>query len=498
MNKYIFKTLLSAAVALPLVSSCELDQYPYDSIPSEESWQSVDDANKFYNGLLATLRSCSGGSVNYVTEVQADLFNHINADVNCIRVQDWTFTTSQFDGDVVWTYNYGLVQSANNILDNIDQVELSGAADSLVVANIKGAAHFARAFAYSNMVVRYCQNYSEETADLPDAGLPLVTTVDVNAKPSRSTLRKTYELIESDLDKAEELLVDTTSTYTVLGKNVVTALRARVCLNMKKYEEAEQLATSLFEAYPLMAKRNFYNLWNEDGGTEIIYQPILTPDERGGGSNGALFIGWSTSVGTWSPGYVPTQGLLDLYESTDTRRTNYFADNFDLCSRDVVATGTMFNKFPGNATLRQPNENEKNSWYNMPKPFRIAEMYLIAAEAALFKTNKDEAAAMNYLNTLRAKRGASNISATESFLVAQMKNEWVREMVGEGFRLNCLKRWGDGVERMAPQTSLNAILEAGDAQTLNIQPSDPLYYKMIWEIPSQDLQANGNLVPNWK
>ena len=60
MNKYIFKTILSAALAFPVLTSCELDQYPAGTIPAEEAWQSTDDANNFYIGLLSYLRSYAG------------------------------------------------------------------------------------------------------------------------------------------------------------------------------------------------------------------------------------------------------------------------------------------------------------------------------------------------------------------------------------------------------------------------------------------------------
>ena len=114
---------------------------------------------------------------------------------------------------------------------------------------------------------------------------------------------------------------------------------------------------------------------------------------------------------------------------------------------------------------------------------------------------KDEAAAQQYLTNLRTARGASAMTKTGDELVTEMKNEWVREFVGEGFRLNCLKRWNDPVVRMAPQdfggkNILNNMQPDAHTQ-LAIEPTDYLYYKMIWEIPSQDMQANKNLVGNW-
>lgn len=495
MNKYIFKSILCSALALTMTTSCELDQYPAGSIPSEGSWKTVDDADKFYKGLLIAMRGVSGGSVNYVQEVQADLFNHVQNDINCVREHDWTFTTAQFNGDGVWTGNYGMISYANNILNNIDKIPYETKEDSAALSRIKGSAALARAWGYSSMVVRYCVNYDPETA--ADAlGLPIVKTVDVNAKPSRSSLQATYDQILADLDEADVRLADVNGDVTEPSADFAKALRARVYLNMKKYDEAIALCNDLIARYPLSTARTYSNIWWSDDAKESIYQPLLTNTERGGGGNGALFIGFSVVKQLYSPGYVPTQGLIDLYESSDVRKRAFFLQT-TLCNNNNQGTGYMFNKFPGNEELLQGNENNTTTWYNMPKPFRIAEMYLIGAEASLMKDQPDEAAALKFLNDLRSKRSASTLALSGALLVREMKNEWIREFVGEGFRLNCLKRWGDGVVRMASQTGLRDILEQGPTG-ISVNPGDPLYYKMIWEIPSQDLQANKNLQHNWK
>ena len=55
MKKYIFKTAICAALALPLTTACELDQLPEGTITTEQSWEKVEDANNYYVGLLAAV-----------------------------------------------------------------------------------------------------------------------------------------------------------------------------------------------------------------------------------------------------------------------------------------------------------------------------------------------------------------------------------------------------------------------------------------------------------
>ena len=46
MNKNIFKAVLCAALTLPVLTSCELDQEPYSSITYDSSWSTDGDACK--------------------------------------------------------------------------------------------------------------------------------------------------------------------------------------------------------------------------------------------------------------------------------------------------------------------------------------------------------------------------------------------------------------------------------------------------------------------
>ena len=107
---------------------------------------------------------------------------------------------------------------------------------------------------------------------------------------------------------------------------------------------------------------------------------------------------------------------------------------------------------------------------------------------------------MAYLNALRTKRGASELTRSGDLLFKEIKNEWAREFCGEGFRLDCLKRWGDAIVRTNPQNMNGDVLRNEDPSItteLNITPEDARYKKIVWEIPSSDLQSNKNLKPNW-
>ncbi len=487
MNKYILKTLLCSALVAPLLTSCEFDQYPETSLPVEGSWEQVSDAANYNTGLLAVLRSVTGGNHRVVSEVQSDLFNARMGTADYNQTHQWTFTTSQFDGDVVWSGNYNLVANANNIINNIDNIAVeAGSDDEAALKYYKGVAYFARAYAYTNMVVRYCKDYDPATA-ANELGLPIIETVDVNKKPSRSSLATTYAFIKEDIRQAKLLLTDGSDVdFTAPNANALEALDARVSLYMHDWDNAIACASDLISKYPLaQTEDEFADMWLNDNGSEIIYQPLQTIDERVNGYG--AFISYSTALSAYSPFFLPTQGVIDLYTPGDMRLSTYFAQVPASTNDMVDENAVILNKYPGNPTLKQ----QPTDYYNMTKAFRAAEMYLIAAEASYQKDGNEG----GFLNSLRQQRGAADVTLTGDALWSEIKNEWVREMVGEGFRLDCLKRWHEGFTRMPAQPLMAGFFITADGFTnLTVNADNE---KFVWEIPFNDLQANKNLERNW-
>lgn len=556
MNKYILKAIFCSALALPLFTSCELDQLPTDSLTDKESWKTYNDATNQYNGLLAILRSDISGSNAYLTDVMSDLFNQRLTSANYGQEHSWRFTGSQFGGDAIWANNYSVILQANFILQNIGKFENSSTLSDQQKANIyniKATAYFARAYAYSRMVTRYCKDYEPETA-ANELGLPIVETVSSEAKPARASLQTTCDTIEANLNHAmayfdkvaeyNEGVKPTARIEPSINKpnaDCVTALRARFYLYEHKFDQAIEEAETIRNAYTLASgSREMLNLWILDEGSEIIYEPLQTPDELSGSYG--IFLSYnlvtadlsSTEFKGMNPDFLPTKGLVDLYSDQDVRRKVYFSypkdgyNTFNLgygtqsgyrlftfdqllgVSADITTasgdteSGVVFTKYVGNPTLRK-----QNVWYaqnyNMTKAFRASEAYLIIAEANLRKANPDEAAARDALNELRRNRFEGETDYDESAdyigddvtgaaLVKVMQDEWTREFVGEGFRLDNLKRWHLGFKRMAAQQFQNPVLVSTPGwQDLEVEANN---IRFTWPIPQQETQANKNIKQN--
>ena len=128
------------------------------------------------------------------------------------------------------------------------------------------------------------------------------------------------------------------------------------------------------------------------------------------------------------------------------------------------------------------------SHVSMPKPFRLAEQYLIRAEAYCQKNDFSKAG--NDLSTLRKMRYKSGgtINVTKDNWLQTISDERLRELYMEGFRLHDLKRWHKGFERK-PQANSQA-----EGSSLKIEADNPLF---VWPIPQHELEAPGSeILPN--
>ena len=126
--------------------------------------------------------------------------------------------------------------------------------------------------------------------------------------------------------------------------------------------------------------------------------------------------------------------------------------------------------------------------------FRIAEMYLIAAEA--YAQAGDLTKAAKYLNALEAARidGYTDQSfATKDALMMELRNERQREMVGEGQRIFDLKRWHMGMQRGVPQQEDLCMLPGTATTALTKSANDP---KWVWPIPKHETDANPKVKQN--
>jgi hypothetical protein len=364
-----------------------------------------------------------------------------------------------------------------------------------------GEVYAIRALCYSELLKCYCKAYDPATAQNELGVVLRITTIDPQPMP-RASLYDSYQQVLLDLAEAERLLDEDNDAYSsaFVTRAMAYALHARVALYMQDWQSAIDYSTLLIESknFALSSAVSLYTnnmtyfdyMWNYDVATEIIWRIGFTTTSYGG-ALGQNFLGFNNDYTYYYPDYVPAEWVLNLYPQADMRYSSYFYS---------LPTGY-------NHGLQWPllvkyygNQDFINNAYIyhvvMPKPFRLAEQYLIRAEAYCRQATPNYSAATADLNTLRAARisGGGSVSLTADNYLEQIADERVRELYMEGFRLHDIKRWGklyrngEGFTRTPQSNSL------AEGSSLAIKADNPLF---VWPIPKHELEAPGSLVqPN--
>ncbi|MBE6216736.1 MAG: RagB/SusD family nutrient uptake outer membrane protein [Bacteroidales bacterium] len=493
------RTILFTCAAVLMTGACNLEKFPTTAINTEEAMESVSDCQAFRNGLYSGMKYAFSGAFVYYQDLQTDLFHAVKNFGNWGGpFYSYQLQPSESTCSSAWFGLYGYIGNANFLIDGTKKLlasETLNEADTKLVQQYYGEACYIRAHMYFNLTQYFCEDYDPDTAS-EVLGVPVVTkyepTGDASKYPSRGTLDLVYEQILEDLAEAETYVTEPGSVNAkYVTKDVVTALQARVALTMHDYDTALLKAKSLIDGgkYALVSDAAAFAAgWLNDNLSETLWQVEMTGPDDTGNAYSYFIYNTTGEEGMDDPQYVPEDWVLDLYDQTNDIR---FASWFDERELSVRNTGrlTLLVKYPGNPMLYASVTN----YVNKPKVFRISEMYLIAAEAAIAKGNQD-AVASKYINDLRAKRiaGWKNTDYTGDALVVELRQERVRELYGEGFRLNDLKRWHMGFTRTAGQDP--AMVQPGEGYAKCTRPADDPYF--LWPIPEDEIQANPQMEQN--
>ncbi len=497
----ISKNIIAGLAAVVLFASCDMNLVPTTAIPYDENkplFVLASDVEQFQNGVLASYRSLQGGTFTQSSEVMCDAFNAtlgFGNNYGSIHRTDQTFTTSDQYAESMWGSHYSAIKNYNIVIVGANREvpqELQASVDVL-----KGMAYFCRASSYLTLARHFGKAYDAQTA-YTDLCVPLVLRYDQYAKPARATVKDVYDQILSDLLEAEYFLEMYGYKASMPGIylptiDAVWALLARYYIDTKDYETAAIYAKKVIESetgYKLSSSQSemeaeFY----KDSGTEAIIQ--LYADLSEGKTYNTLYTMVNNDNGGKYFGsyFLPSQKILNAYDAEDLRFKTWFSSGlYPVFMNGYRYYGiTVFVKYLGNPGL---NLGVVESGAHAAKPLMISEMYLIAAEA--YANAGNEAKAKEYLNKLQKARGAKETEAT----MENIKMEWFRETVGEGHRLSCLKRWGDGFSGRPVQVGAEHIAMSEPAASYGGKVIDSKSHLLSWPVPSYEMKLNKNLVQN--
>jgi len=287
---------------------------------------------------------------------------------------------------------------------------------------LRGIAHFA--------VVRlFAQPYGY-TADNSHLGIAIKTNSKVELVP-RNTVFEVYEQIITDLTEAEAGLPASNSNFVYATKWAAKAALAQVYFQMHDYANAYTKASDVIENGPFTFISDFDNY--VPGSTEDIFK--LVSDEVSGKKVGSDF---------------------GVYRSDGTNIPNIRIDK--TVYKNVVKAGSgdkridaWYQVFNAGADNEYVALTKFNTEYPVVPVFRLTEIKLLRAEAALLKSSPDKAKAILDVNDVRSRaygNTSKNLAETAAsdVVLSAVRTERRLELMGEGYRLHDQKRRGSAGE----------------------------------------------------
>jgi len=342
-----------------------------------------------------------------------------------------------------WTTGYKTINDANTVLDNISLVE------EVDKATVAAEAKFIRGVTYFALVQIFAKDWNNGTP-ASNLGVPLVlkstTDVDASSQVARNKVAEVYTQILSDLVAAEADLPETNTFYAT--KIAANAMLARVYLQQSDFAKAAAAANKAIE----LADNNGLHLMDHfadafptkdppkaiDNTPEDIFSMQVT--------NTSGLNEFNTFYAETNRGDITvTQDHLDKYEAGDDRINMINGDGY-------VA---KFDNVYGNV-------------HNI----RLAEMYLIRAEANFRKNTSVGATPLADINVIRSRALLDPLSSANLTLDAILHERYI-ELAFEGFFLQDIKRNKGSVG--------------------NLEWDSP---KLVYPIPLREIRVNSKLEQN--
>lgn len=491
-----------------------LDFFPEDKITSANFPQDEKDVKLLLNGVYSLLRETSiydqglfgfgvldGATPNAFNWGNLALAKIANGSLSSGDVQVVTFR---------WQRCFSIIYRANYFLQELEKVELTEDLKKMYA----GEAHFLRGLAYATLVESY-------------GGVPIITTAISTEEArtiARSTAEETWNQAHSDYDIAIENLGIDAPQKGRATKGAALAMKMRACLYQGRYQDVLDLADeidalgeyALFPSY-----EGLFNIANENN-IEVIFDIQYMAGENSQGSLHDQYCG--TGTGSWTRGsrYVPTQDLVDAYETIDgspVDPVNPYVNRDPRLEFTVVVPGSFFLGFqfpnylyPGGAFNHPGNRFKQLStrkyriepMSDLPPSgqsylnnivIRYADVILSKAEA-IIETEGDVDEAVALINRIRTERDDVKITALPTGLSRDEARERLRherriEFAMEGLYWMDIKRW-DICKDLYPME----IRDHQDALIETRFPDGYLEYYDLLPIPDSERALNSNLAQN--
>lgn len=464
-NIKIFKVFLVLAF---FTSSCSgfLDVNPADALTKDNAIETIEDLKTALNGAYSGLMGSGYYGCDFIA--RADVGGEdVQTSLTGKRTElFYKHAYRQANVPVgLWEIPYRVINRTNVILGVIESGKLADDKEK-TLETAKGEALALRALCHFDLVITYGLPYTKNGGTTFGVPLALVEMAP-DALPGRSSVADVYVKVIADLLEARKLLASKKEqTNGHFNLWAVEGLLSRVYLYMGNYDEAYKYAGNVIEKspYKLLKREEYVAAWGEEYNSESVFDLHISDLSSG---NREL-LGYLIDTSGYAA-VVTTKDFENLIKETpgDIR--------MELLKPAAAAGQFIIDKYPG---------RKGSTAVNNVRVVRLSELYLIAAESALKKGSKDQAAADKYYNAIvnRATGGSGNTPATLDLIYKERR----KELVMEGHRLFDILRLGITVKREGGHHFLS---KAVDLIAPNVDD-----YRVILPIPQDEIDVNENII----
>lgn len=448
MKKILNKISIVLSLALA-VSSCDFDTELQQNVDTADAFKNVQDVSNGTTGAYQALANYPflGNYAIAFGDFAGGLANGSASSGHFYSVSYWSVSDTDEEMEGIWQYGFKVVDAAVRTINGADALlaanpDMSDDDKATIYYNVSQC-YALRALAYFTMTQYFCYPYSKG-AD--QKGLPIVKDQPVEAfqNATRASLGDTYSFMLDDIKKALEYNEEAGSPslqYFFLNKAAIYALKARVCLYMGNYADAEAAAKKAIE---LKGKGNAtYTDLTPNNETYLTMWASLNPSDED------IFTLSKTTDDNLSANALNTL-WGSYYGKVSTYGQSFFSDT------DVRAQliGVVDSNSP--ASMKWQGIESSQATSNIPI-FRKSEMALIIAECEARNGNITEAQKYVGYTAKRdsqyaAEDGSCDLSKLPSDKDALLEFIWkenTREFLGEGHFYSEARRLDKTVTVMA-------------------------------------------------
>lgn len=346
---------------------------------------------------------------------------------------------------------YAIINAANTVIENIDKVK-----DPAKQTRMIGEANFLRSLVYFDLVRFFAKPYVAGQANnqlgvviRPNA----IYNFNADLSKERSTVDEAYKVIIDGLNLAYTNLPADNTFYA--DKYAAKALLARVYLQQGNYAAARDAANDVIQNSGHGLSQNYAAAFNHDTDqTEDVFSIQITKQT---GVNDVNTFYESEDNGGRGGDFSIRDAYLEKFSDPDDRATF----NYENAANGRILTSKFTDQFANVGIIR------------------LAEMYLIRAEANLRQGTVVGNSPLADINIIRTRAHADNLLTVT---VDDILLERELELGMEGFLIHDIKRTKRSID----------ISEDGDGSNLLLYDAN----KLVFPIPLKETDANKKITQN--